>query len=115
MDPHLADGVYSWRDGSSINKCGARITLEGTDTLAGSAVTLDECVRNLSLFASIPLSQAILCASTNAAKSLGDAVSSHKGLLAADYDADLSVWDRQTGQVKAAWVSGKLAFSSETL
>jgi N-acetylglucosamine-6-phosphate deacetylase len=110
MDPNLPDGVYPWRDGS-INKCGSRITLEGTDTLAGSAVSLDECVRNLSTFASIPLSQAILCASTNAAKSLGEAVSSRKGTLGVGFDADLSVWDRQTGQVKAAWVAGKLAFS----
>ena len=113
MDPTLPDGVYPWRDGSSILKHGSNITLEGTDTLAGSAVTLDECVRNLSIFASIPISKAIVCASANAARSLGENVAKRKGRLDVGFDADLSVWNRESGRVVGTWVAGKKAWGGE--
>ncbi len=110
MDPTLADGVYPWREGSSILKQGSSITLSGTSTLAGSAVTLDECVRNLATYAAIPLSQAILCASTNAAHAVGGRTARRKGALGVGMDADLTVWDRETGRVLESWIGGKRAW-----
>jgi N-acetylglucosamine-6-phosphate deacetylase len=41
LDPHLQDGVHEWCDGKRFVKEGVKLYLEGTDTLAGSVVTLD--------------------------------------------------------------------------
>ena len=38
LDPHLKDGVQEWRDGKRFVKEGAKLYLEGTDTLAGRCV-----------------------------------------------------------------------------
>jgi N-acetylglucosamine-6-phosphate deacetylase len=38
LDPHLKDGVHEWRDGQRFVKEGAKLYLEGTDTLAGRCV-----------------------------------------------------------------------------
>jgi N-acetylglucosamine-6-phosphate deacetylase len=38
LDPHLKDGVHEWRDGKRFVKEGAKLYLEGTDTLAGRFV-----------------------------------------------------------------------------
>jgi N-acetylglucosamine-6-phosphate deacetylase len=113
MDPNLPDGTYPWRSSRSILKRGSSITLASSpDTLAGSAVSLDECVRNLSTFASIPLSRAIVCASGNAAGSLGGGVERSKGRLEVGWDADLAVWSRMEGKVVATWVRGREAWAA---
>src|SRR6266851_6518062 len=39
LDPHLKDGVHEWRDGKRFVKEGAKLYLEGTDTLAGRCVS----------------------------------------------------------------------------
>jgi N-acetylglucosamine-6-phosphate deacetylase len=46
LDPNLKDGLHPWRDGKNFIKEGDKLYLEGTNTLAGSCVTLDKCVRN---------------------------------------------------------------------
>jgi hypothetical protein len=38
LDPHLKDGVHEWRDGKRFVKEGAKLYLEGTDTLAGRCI-----------------------------------------------------------------------------
>jgi N-acetylglucosamine-6-phosphate deacetylase len=43
LDPHLKDGVHEWRDGKSFVKEGAKLYLEGTDTLAGRYVPRIAC------------------------------------------------------------------------
>ena len=89
LDPHLKDGVHEWRDGKRFVKEGAKLYLEGTDTLAGrcvpphlrhtilfshtvdyclSIVTLDSCVRNFSLFTGCSLGEAIKCVMLNPAR-----------------------------------------------
>jgi N-acetylglucosamine-6-phosphate deacetylase len=86
LDPHLKDGIHEWRDGKKLLKDGDKVYLEGTNTLAGrsaslvfsiviftdeicnSVVTLDKCVRNLSLFTGCSLGEAIKCATYNPAK-----------------------------------------------
>jgi len=40
LDPHLKDGVHEWRDGKRFVKEGAKLYLEGTDTLAGRCVPM---------------------------------------------------------------------------
>ncbi|XP_006461262.1 hypothetical protein AGABI2DRAFT_185538 [Agaricus bisporus var. bisporus H97] len=111
LDPHLKDGVYEWRDGQRYVKEGDKLYLEGTDTLAGTVVTLDKCVRNLSRFTGCSLGEAIKCATYNPAKCLG--IENRKGTLRPGADADLVVLDRQ-GRVLSTWVKGKLAHTTES-
>lgn len=113
MDPNLNDGVYPWRDHGSIVKEGNSITMEGTSTLAGACVSLDTCVRNFSVFTSSPLSKAIICASTHAAKAIGGWAERRKGVIGVGMDADLVVWDRMDGTVLRTLVRGREAFVRE--
>ncbi|KII95644.1 carbohydrate esterase family 9 protein [Plicaturopsis crispa FD-325 SS-3] len=109
LDPHLKDGVHEWRDGKRFVKEGDKLYLEGTDTLAGSVVTLDKCVRNFSRFTGCSLGEAIKCATYNPAKCLG--LEDRKGTLRAGADADLVVLSRE-GKVLSTWVRGREAWTS---
>lgn len=104
LDPHLQDGVHEWRDGKRFVKEGDKLYLEGTDTLAGSVVTLDNCVRNFSKFTGCSLGEAIKCATFNPAKCL--AIENRKGTLRPGADADFVVLDRK-GYPLSTWVKGK--------
>ncbi|KIM40312.1 carbohydrate esterase family 9 protein [Hebeloma cylindrosporum] len=104
LDPNLRDGVYEWREGRYFEKRGEGLYLEGTTTLAGSLVTLDKCVRNLSRFTGCSLGEAIRCATYNPAKCLG--IEDKKGTLRPGAHADFVVLDRQ-GIVLSTWVKGK--------
>ena len=104
LDPNLKDGVHEWRDGKRFVKAGDKLYLEGTDTLAGSVVTLDKCVRNFSRFTGCSLGEAIKCATFNPARCLG--IEGRKGTLRPGADADLIVLDRK-GYVQSTWVRGK--------
>ncbi|KAI0827641.1 Metallo-dependent hydrolase [Trametes gibbosa] len=110
LDPHLKDGVHEWRDGKRFVKAGDKLYLEGTDTLAGSVVTLDKCVRNFSRFTGCSLGEAIRCATFNPARCLG--LENRKGTLRPGADADLVVLDRQ-GKVLSTWVAGKEVWTKE--
>ena len=48
LDPHLKDGVHEWRDGKRFVKEGAKLYLEGTDTLAGRCVSAISRARSVS-------------------------------------------------------------------
>lgn len=109
MDPSKSDGVYPWREGQNVVKEGNKVTLEGTDTLAGSVVPISDCVTNLAKYAAVPIHTAAYCASSNPAKMLG--LEKVKGFLRAGCDADLVVLDKKTGEVKQTWVAGKLVWS----
>ncbi|KAJ7350525.1 carbohydrate esterase family 9 protein [Mycena albidolilacea] len=104
LDPNLRDGIHEWRDGKRFVKEGYKLYLEGTDTLAGSVVTLDSCVRNFSRFTGCSLGEAIKCATFNPAKCLR--IENKKGTLRPGADADLVVLDRQ-GNVVSTWVKGR--------
>ncbi|KAJ7782660.1 carbohydrate esterase family 9 protein [Mycena metata] len=104
LDPNLRDGVHEWRDGKRFVKEGDKLYLEGTNTLAGSVIALDKCVRNFSRFTGCSLGEAIKCATFNPAKCLG--IENTKGTLRAGADADLVVLDRQ-GNVVSTWVKGR--------
>lgn len=108
MDPNLPDGEHQWgtRPGVTFRKEGHAVYLGGTTTLAGSCCPLNECIHNLSTYASIPLPEAILTATLRPAQMLGPAIADHKGKLEVGFDADLCVlgWD---GSVKSTWVMGR--------
>ncbi|KAF8070735.1 carbohydrate esterase family 9 protein [Lyophyllum atratum] len=107
LDPNLSDGVHEWRDGQRFVKEGFKLYLEGTNTLAGSVITLDTCVRNFSRFTGCSLGEAIKCATYNPAKCLG--IENRKGTLRSGADADFAILDRG-GNVLSTWVKGKEAW-----
>ncbi|KAF8633257.1 hypothetical protein AX17_004433 [Amanita inopinata Kibby_2008] len=109
LDPNLRDGAYEWRDGKRYIKEGDKLYLEGTNTLAGSVVTLDTCVRNFTKFTGCSIGDAIKCATFNPARCLN--IENKKGTLRPGADADLIVLDRH-GKVLSTWIKGKKVWES---
>lgn len=109
MDTSKPDGIYSWRKGHTVVKIGNKVTLEGTDTLAGSVVPLSDCVINLARFACIPIHTAAYCASSTPAEMLR--IQHRKGFLRPGCDADLVRLDKVSGRVKETWIGGHQVYS----
>ena len=80
-----ADGNYSIAGQPVIVRNGRAETLDGK--LAGSTLDLWDAVKNLTIFAGAPLSDAVLCASRNPARALG--ISERVGAIAPGRRADL--------------------------
>lgn len=106
----LKDGVYQW-DNQRIVKTGVSLYLEGTNTLAGAATTLAECIRNLVKWANISLAEAVKTATNNAADSLGITT---KGYLNVGCDADLVIMDKD-GNVEQVYKCGQKVSTEEHL
>ena len=85
----LPDGVYDWKNGERIVKTGARLTLEGSDKIAGSSATLIECVNNFRRWSGASTADAINACTAAPARLLG--LQGVKGTLDSDADADLIV------------------------
>ncbi|KAJ5612434.1 hypothetical protein N7510_005628 [Penicillium lagena] len=85
----LPDGVYEWTNGERIVKTGARLTLEGSDKIAGSSATLIECVNNFRRWSGSSTADAINAVTATPARLLG--LEGVKGSLASGADADLVV------------------------
>ncbi|KAJ5545306.1 hypothetical protein N7535_006311 [Penicillium sp. DV-2018c] len=85
----LPDGVYEWTNGERIVKTGARLTLEGSDKIAGSSATLIECVNNFRRWSGASTAEAINAVTAAPARLLG--LEGIKGSLEAGADADLVV------------------------
>ncbi|KAI1932468.1 N-acetyl-glucosamine-6-phosphate deacetylase [Ophidiomyces ophidiicola] len=85
----MPDGVYDWTNGDRIVKRGARLTLAGSDRLAGSSATLIECVNNFRRWAGARTVDALAAVTETPARMLG--VLGRKGTLAHGADADLVV------------------------
>lgn len=85
----LPDGVYDWTNGERIVKSGARLTLEGSDKIAGSSATLIECVNNFRRWSGASTVQAINAVTATPARLLG--LEGVKGSLASGADADLVI------------------------
>jgi len=79
-------------------------------TLAGSILTMDRGVRNLIEFGNLNLSEALRCASTNTAKSIGV---KDRGSIKKDNFADFVVLDKNTLQVVATIREGKVIYAKE--
>lgn len=111
----LQNGTYEWTNGKRITKDGMHLHLEGEETIAGrysslrlkntddSAVTLDECVRNLINWTSCSVAQAVECVTAHPAALLG--LSDRKGSLRPGLDADLVVLD-DVGNLYQTWKFG---------
>lgn len=85
----LPDGVYEWTNGERIVKTGARLTLEGSDKIAGSSATLIECVNNFRRWSGSSTADAINAVTATPARLLG--LEGVKGCLDSGADADLVV------------------------
>ncbi|KAJ5847758.1 hypothetical protein N7455_011715 [Penicillium solitum] len=85
----LPDGVYEWTNGERIVKTGARLTLEGSDKIAGSSATLIECVNNFRRWSGASTAAAINAVTATPARLLG--LQGVKGSLQSGADADLIV------------------------
>ncbi|PKY06932.1 N-acetyl-glucosamine-6-phosphate deacetylase [Aspergillus campestris IBT 28561] len=87
----LPDGVYEWTNGERIVKTGARLTLEGSDRIAGSSATLIECVNNFRRWTNASTAEALNSVTAVPARLLG--LQGVKGTLDKGADADLVVLD----------------------
>lgn len=105
----LPDGEHQFGD-VHIRCCGERAYREGSDTLAGAVVTLDECVRRYKKYADCSSVAALEAASLHAAQSLG--LQSSKGSLHLGADADLILLDDDL-TVHATYVGGVRAWSAD--
>jgi N-acetylglucosamine-6-phosphate deacetylase len=76
--------------------------------LAGSTLTLDRAVINLTRWLDLPLEQALTAASTSPARSLG--IAGRKGIIAAGADADLVFLDSSLNVAKTM-VGGRIVYS----
>jgi N-acetylglucosamine-6-phosphate deacetylase len=83
---------------------GGRALLAGSESLAGSTLTMDAAVQNAVRVLGIPIDEAVLISSTNSARLLG--LHGRKGSIAAGLDADLVVLDEQL-RVEATMVAGR--------
>ncbi|CAH2351497.1 hypothetical protein CLIB1423_03S07624 [[Candida] railenensis] len=99
----LPDGTYQW-DSQVIVKDGASLKLKGTETLAGAATDLSECIRNMAQWADVSLAQVIASATNIPARAIG--VESQKGFLNIGCDADLVILDNK-GHIKDVYKLGQ--------
>jgi len=86
----------------------ATFSVASGGALAGSALTMDEAVRNAVRFLDLPVEQAVGLASANPARLLG--LDARKGALAAGFDADIAVLDDDLRAV-ATMVGGRWVHS----
>lgn len=107
----LPDGCYSW-SGDRIVKNGSKLTLEGTDKIAGSSITLIECVSNFLNWTGCSVQEAVRAVTWTPARMLG--LEGIKGGVEEGGDADLVVVDlledesgKKDMKINQVWKFGK--------
>ncbi|KAI0379018.1 carbohydrate esterase family 9 protein [Hypomontagnella monticulosa] len=114
----LPDGAYQWTNGDSashIVKNGNKLILEGTDRIAGSSITLIECVSNFLSWSGASIPQALKAVTSTPAAMLG--LQGIKGCLDDGADADLVVFsenhhgNRRELIVDEVWKFGTKVFT----
>ncbi|MBO2943683.1 N-acetylglucosamine-6-phosphate deacetylase [Paenibacillus sp. F411] len=100
----LPDGDY----GHKVMKDGL-VYLKGTDTLAGSSLTMIQAVRNVLAFTGLALEDIISSFTSVPARQIG--VDGFKGSLAPGKDADFVVLDAGLNVV-STWVRGKAVYEA---
>lgn len=102
----LGDGDHSL--GSvAVTVIGNRATTKGTNTLAGSVVSMDTCVKKFHKFCDSSVGEALDAATIHPANVLG--LEKGKGRLDKGYDADMVLLDDDLNVLKT-WVSGKILY-----
>ncbi|KAG0320088.1 hypothetical protein BGZ97_000781 [Linnemannia gamsii] len=99
----LAPGNYQLGN-MNVTKEEDRVYIEGTDTLAGSVITLDACIRNFIQFTSCTLIEALEAVTLHPAVLLG--IQETKGVIKPGADADL-VFLSDDLFVKRVFVAGE--------
>jgi N-acetylglucosamine-6-phosphate deacetylase len=115
----LPDGKYTWGTSGKglIIKTGPRLTLEGSDKLAGSAISLIECVNNFLIWTGASVPQALKTVTETPAKVLG--MDTVKGTLRVGADADLVILSEVGGEggvqlvVDEVWKFGEKTWTKE--
>jgi N-acetylglucosamine-6-phosphate deacetylase len=88
----LPDGTY--RLGAApVTVSGGRAVIAGTDTIAGSTLTMDAAVRGAVRFLGVAVEEAVAMASAAPARLLG--LGERKGAIAVGWDADLVLLDEE--------------------
>lgn len=105
----LADGEYGEVPDRAVTKIGGKIVLSGTDTLAGSALSMNMVYQNAAKFAQLTLSELSKISSLNAAKILGK--ESEIGSLEVGKLADLVLLDAES-KVCATMIEGEWKYIS---
>jgi N-acetylglucosamine-6-phosphate deacetylase len=105
----LADGEYGEVPDRAVTKIGGKIVLSGTDTLAGSALSMNMVYQNAAKFAQLTLSELSKISSLNAAKILGK--ESEIGSLEVGKLADLVLLDAES-KVCATMIEGEWRYIS---
>ncbi|PHH74393.1 hypothetical protein CDD80_3109 [Ophiocordyceps camponoti-rufipedis] len=96
----LPDGTYPWTNGGqtcNIVKTGDKLLLENSRTIAGSSITLLQCVNNFLSWTGASIPQALRAVTQTPAAMLG--LQGVKGTLSPGADADLVVLSEADGQL----------------
>lgn len=115
----LPDGIYPFPPSDQrIIKDGYRLTLEGSDKIAGSSISLVECVNNFLKWSGVGIAKALGTVTETPARMLG--LEGVKGTLGEDGDADLVVFGERVGErgevelvVDQVWKFGRKVFERE--
>ncbi len=83
-------------------KQGNKVTISGTETLIGTCIGLDECVRNMMAWAEIGVEEAVRCVTENVASAMG---LEDRGKLEIGKRGDFVVLS-ENGKVLETWISG---------
>ena len=106
----LPDGEYGALPDRAVTKVGGKIVLAGTDTLAGSALSMNMAYQNAAKFAPLTLSELSKISSLNAAKILGK--EAEIGSLEVGKLADLVLLDTES-TVCATMIEGEWKYVSD--
>jgi N-acetylglucosamine-6-phosphate deacetylase len=111
----MPDGTYDWTNGSRVVKRGDFLTLEENAKIAGSAVSLIDCVSNFLNWTGATVPEALRAVTETPARMLQ--VEGTKGVLRPGADADLVVLDleknaegEQKFVVNQVWKFGEKVF-----
>jgi N-acetylglucosamine-6-phosphate deacetylase len=100
----LPDGIYppNQQIRHKQQKVGHRVTLEGTDTLVGACITMQQAVKNMVEWGACDIAQAVRAATENVADFMG---LKDRGKLEEGRRADFVVLD-DSGEVLETWIAG---------
>jgi N-acetylglucosamine-6-phosphate deacetylase len=104
----LPDGVYPGHSQipSLQRKNGTRATIDGTDTLIGGCISLQQCVKNLLEWSGCNVAQAVKCVTENVASLMKLDQPAGRGVLREGYRADFVVLNDEA-DVLETWIAGR--------